>query len=315
MTITDTPPSGVTVLFFQLSITGATLTPQMGSGVSLLTSTHPIPVNVSQLQTEMDFLGNTNVPAGTYTGLSATFANPQLTIFNGTGAAIGSCANNTVCQLNPTASSLTLNFSSSPFPIILSANSPLAFQLDVNLNTVMQPDLSVNLGVTNGVTISQITPPAAGTPIPRMGSLLGTVQTPVGTNNQFTLQPWDGRTFTITVNSSTTYTYPSGVCAADNSTCVVAQQVVKVLVSLQSDGTLLASEVDYVQPATQQSVEGNIVALSTSGAIPSWTSSRRKRFLALRPTCFLWGITSESPCRAPVLLMRSIPAASRFRPD
>jgi hypothetical protein len=45
----------------------------------------------------------------------------------------------------------------------------------------------------------------------------------------------------------------------------VAQQVVKVTVSLQTDGTLLASEVDYIQPATQQSVEGNIVGLSTSG--------------------------------------------------
>jgi hypothetical protein len=38
-----------------------------------------------------------------------------------------------------------------------------------------------------------------------------------------------------------------------------------VTVSLQSDGSLLAAKVEYFQNATQQSVEGSIVGLSTSG--------------------------------------------------
>ena len=67
LTVTDTPPNGVTVLFFQLSITGATLTSSSGGSVSLLSSTNPIPVNVSQLQTDSAFLGSANVTAGTYT--------------------------------------------------------------------------------------------------------------------------------------------------------------------------------------------------------------------------------------------------------
>ena len=75
----------------------------------------------------------------------------------------------------------------------------------------------------------------------------------------------DGRTFTIDVDSSTTYDYPSSVCSTDNFSCLATQQVVKVEVSLQTDGTLLASEVNYVQPAGQMTVEGNIIRLSTSG--------------------------------------------------
>src|SRR5208283_2321011 len=51
LTITDTPPTGVTVLFFQLNITGASLSSQLGGSTSLLSGTNPIPVNVSQLQT------------------------------------------------------------------------------------------------------------------------------------------------------------------------------------------------------------------------------------------------------------------------
>ena len=70
LTVTDTPPAGVTVLFFQLSITGASLSP---GNVSLLSSTNPIPVNVAQLQTDSAFLGSANVPAGTYSSLSLTF--------------------------------------------------------------------------------------------------------------------------------------------------------------------------------------------------------------------------------------------------
>src|SRR5208283_2742151 len=132
-----------------------------------------------------------------------TFANPQLTIYNASDSAIAStCAVGTVCQLTPSASSLMLSFSSTPFPITLSANSPLAFKLDIHLDQVIQPDLSVNLGATNGVTLSQLPPPPTGGPIPGLGKLRGTVQS-VGAN-QFTLQSFFGWNFNILVNGSTT---------------------------------------------------------------------------------------------------------------
>src|SRR5208282_2680170 len=170
ITVTDTPPPGVAVLFFQLSITAANLTSSSGASVSLLPSSNPIPVNVAQLQTDSAFLGSANVAAGTYTSLSLTFSpNTQLTIFNGSGATIGSganaCATNTVCQLTPsTTGSLTLPFTTAPFPVTLAANSPLAFKVDIHLNTVIQSDLSVDLGATNGVTISQLPTPPSGAP-------------------------------------------------------------------------------------------------------------------------------------------------------
>jgi hypothetical protein len=261
LTVTDTPPSGVTVLFFQLNITAASLMSSSGS-VPLLSSTTPIPINVTQLLTEAAFLGSKNVAAGTYTGLSVTLANAQLTIFNDTGAAIGSCANQTVCQLPPTTTPVTLSFTTAPFPITLTANSPLVFKLDIHLDTVIQSDLTVNLAATNGVTVSQFFPPS-GREIPFIGKLVGIIQG-VG-SNQFTLQSRDGRTFTILVNSSTTYNYPSSVCSADAFSCLAKSQVVKVAISLQSDGTLLATAVDFIQTVGQQILEGTIVGLSTSG--------------------------------------------------
>lgn len=265
LSVTDTPPTGVTVLYFQLNITAATLTSSSGSTVSLLPSNGSIPVNVTQLQTNSAFLGTKNVAAGEeFTSLALTFANPQLTIYNSTGAAIGSCANDTVCDLQPTTTPLTLSFSSSPFPITVGSNPFLAFLLDINLNTVIQSDLSVNLGATNGVTVSQLTAPQ-----PHMGYVEGTVEstftsTTANPNQEgFTLETQDGRTFTIDVNSSTTYNYPSSVCSTDNFTCVGTQQVVQAQLTFAS-GVLTATEVNYEQAAGVTIFEGNIIRLSTS---------------------------------------------------
>ncbi len=264
LSVTDQPPTGVTVLFFQLSITGATLTSSSGSTVSLLPSNGSIPVNVTELQTNSAFLGSQSVAAGDYTSLALTFANPELTIYNSTGAAMGSCANDTVCELQPTTTPLTLTFSTTPFPITLSASSPLAFLLDVNLDTVIQSDLSVNLAATNGVTISTL--PA---PRPQMGFVEGTIQstfTSTASNSSqegFTLQTADGRTFSIDVDSNTTYNYPNSVCSTDNFACLAAQQVVQVQLTF-SNGSLTATAVNYEQAAGVTVFEGDIIRLSTS---------------------------------------------------
>jgi hypothetical protein len=204
--------------------------------------------------------------------MSLTFSNPQLTIFNSSDSSISStCAVGKVCQITPTTSGpLTLSFSTAPFPVTLSASSPLNFKLDIHLDTVIQSDLSLNLSATNGVTVSTAGPPPPGNGtnvmagvIPLIGKLTGTIQT-VGTN-QFTLQTIEGRSFTFEVNSSTTYSYPTSVCAADAFSCLANGQSVQVTVSLQSDGTLLAAAVNFIQLPTQQTVQGNIIGLSTSG--------------------------------------------------
>jgi len=268
LTVTDDPPAGVVVLFFQLSITGASFSP---GNVSLLSSTHSIPVNVSQLQADSAFLGSTNVAAGTYNSLTLTFADPELTIFNGTGAAIGNCAKNAVCQLTPATTPLTLTFSSKPFPLTVAANTPVALQLDIHLNKIIQSDLSVNMAAVNGVSVSQLPSFPAGRASSGLGRLFGTVQS-LGTN-QFTLQTAWGRTVSVDVNNSTTYNFPAnavcgGLCniACQGFGCLQVGDFLKVRVSLQSDGSLLASEVDYVEGPGQELYEGTIVSLNTAGA-------------------------------------------------
>jgi hypothetical protein len=166
---------------------------------------------------------------------------------------------------------LTLTFSSAPFPLTVTANQPVALQLDIHLNKIIQSDLSVNLSATNAVSVSQLPAFPAGHPSSGLGRLFGTVQS-LGTN-QFTLQTLWGRTLSIDVNSSTTYNIPAtaicgGLCniACQGFGCLLVGDVLEVRVSLQSDGSLLASEVDYIEGPGQQIYEGTIVSLNPSGS-------------------------------------------------
>src|SRR6202140_3530749 len=102
LAMTDTPPSNVSILSAEVTLTGATLNP---GNVSLFSGSTTI--ELTRLQTDIAYLATTsNVNAGTYTTLALTFANPMLTIENDTGSAIVSgtttCAVGAICTIAPT---------------------------------------------------------------------------------------------------------------------------------------------------------------------------------------------------------------------
>jgi hypothetical protein len=269
ISMTDDPPQGVQVLFFQVSLTAASLTPSSGSAssspVSLLNGNTPIQIDVTQLQALSAFLSTANVAPGSYSGLSLTFASPMLVIFNASDSSIAStCAVGSVCQLTPTIddNSATVDLTSSPFPVTVSANTPLGFLVDFHLNTIIQTDLSVNLGVTNGITVGEL----PSMPQPRFGFLNGTVESVNASQNQFTLQTLWGRTFTIETDSSTTFSdFPTSACSSAGIGCLAQGQDVQVQVSgVASGGILEASQVTYEQMASQQTVEGVVVGFNAT---------------------------------------------------
>ena len=84
LTVTDAPPAGVTVLSFEVSINSAVLNP---GNVQLITN--PQRIEVKQLETDSAFLSTMNVPAGTYQSITVNVTNPELTVMNNSGTAIG----------------------------------------------------------------------------------------------------------------------------------------------------------------------------------------------------------------------------------
>ena len=65
-----------------------------------------------------------------------------------TGAAIGSCADNSVCELTPSFNPTTAAISSTPFPITINASTVVGIRLDFNVASSIQTDLSINPTVT-----------------------------------------------------------------------------------------------------------------------------------------------------------------------
>lgn len=257
----DDPPTGVTILRFQVQITGASLQPADMTQPAVPMLTGPSSVELLHLQTETALLGNRNVPAATYSGLTATFANPQMTLFNQTSQTITvgttSCPSNQVCMVSPALnqSSVTVQGPTAPFPLTLTNNSPLALVMHFDVNTSVQGDLSV----TPSIVLNQILPqPNTGaTQMFHLVGIVGAINAPM-----FTLQAGFGSvTSQITTNANTQYDFGKA-CTADSFSCLVTGQVVRVDLELMPGGTLIASKVDLLGPQNQPVIEGTVISVN-----------------------------------------------------
>jgi len=117
MSVQDNPPAGVTVLSFEIQITSASLQPSNSANPAVPLIAKPTDVELEHLQSEPALLGSLNVAAGTYNGVSVSFANPRMVILNGSGAALtlpdgSACATNTACKLTPALKNTTVNVTS-----------------------------------------------------------------------------------------------------------------------------------------------------------------------------------------------------------
>jgi hypothetical protein len=260
VTIKDMPPAGVTVLSFEITVTGAVLQP---GNVSLVST--PIEIEVKQLEVETAFLNTVNVPAGTYNSLVLTVSNPELTIKNDTGQALttplGGCASGAVCEFEPNLStSVTINFAQ---PITIQANTPAGLVIDANLNTLISGNVGLDLSAANGFTVQQLL--GVGFPTGQLEDLeLTGVVANKGTD-QFTLQTHRGD-FTVRVDGNTQFEDfdTEASCAVNNFTCVQNGQVVEVEIALMAGGMLVAKEVEFEDDAVDDELEGIVVAIDSA---------------------------------------------------
>jgi hypothetical protein len=264
MTIHDTPPSGVSILSFEIHITGASLQPSAsGAAVSLLSA--PDEIELEHLQTNSAFIGSTSVPAGSYSGLTVTFANPRMTILNNTAAAItvGSqtCNVGQICEVTPALNQAGVSVNSNPpFPVTLSASSPVNLQMDFNLNSSIGADLSVTPTVTVTSATSGPGQPGEQEDIELVGSVTG-----VDSSNQsFTLQiPFSSQTDTIMTTGGTEFDFENDNCSTNNFACLANGQTVKVEAQMNS-GALTARDVEGVALPQTQTVMGTVVSLNVA---------------------------------------------------
>src|SRR5215472_12936553 len=265
LSIGDTPPSGVAVLFFEASISGATLQPSDSTKPPISVVSSPVEVEFGHLQTDTAFLSLAKVNPDTYSSLALTFGNAEMTIVNHSGAAIGSCANNTVCQLTPSFSTSTVTLSGAPFPVTIDMNSVVGIKLDLDVNSSVQSDLSINPSVTIA-HLRQRQDSDEGEEMEDLDELDGQV-TAVG-SNQFTLtNRRSGQSFMVNVDSNTVFEdFDRAGCTASpqDFTCVKTDQILDVRLSEDGTGTMLAKRVEFVTNASQLAIKGTITSVDSA---------------------------------------------------
>ena len=256
LAMTDTPPTNVSILSAEVTLTGATLSP---GNVSLLTT--PITVELTRLQTDVSFLSKTNVNAGSYTSLALTFANLSLTIENDTVSPIVSggttCKVSDICTIAPTTTANLLTTITLP-TLTVSSTTGAGLLVDVNLGNLLSSTLGADFKA--GTTVSEFTPAGAGIPPVGAEDVVGQVTSLDSVHNTFTLQNTTGQ-FSLAVDSTSTFfQFPPSLCTTSIFACLRANQILSVDISFRADGTAVARNIVFEDSDNSDTeVEGMIV--------------------------------------------------------
>jgi len=292
LVVQDTPPTGITVLSFQLQIASATLQP---GSISLLP--RPVTVDLAQLVTDTSFLASQVVDSGTYSSLTVTYANPQITLMNSSNAPFvtpaGTCAVGQVCTFTPKLNNASVTISSGVFPVTVTASSTTGLNLDLSITDLLQSDLSLTFASGQSVNLSLLSALASLTDQQsEIDAVLATVQSVNG--QQATIQTALGNSLTVDLNANTSYSYPSAVCSAANSSCLATGQIVDLNLSLLGDGSLSTQSVTYADASGGAAARATILATPASGAntfqvllhqaIPGSTSAANGTVVTVAPS-------------------------------
>lgn len=268
--VQDTPPAGVAIVSFEVQISNATIH-NSGTNADVPLVVKPMEVELEHLQSEPALLGSLNVPAGTYSSITATFANPQMEIFNNTAAPItvGTtvCAVKTACKLMPALNPATTTISTAPFPITLAANSPIGFLLHFDVNSSVSTDLST---ITPTIDLKELAPTAGAVIQEHMAGTITSLNSP-----DFTLQPGIGvpmpvsamlpPVVQIVTDANTVYRFAdflaASPCTMNSFACLAVGQTVLVAVNVQSDGSLHAVSVTLFEQFNP-AMEGTVVSVT-----------------------------------------------------
>jgi hypothetical protein len=232
------------ILSFAATITGITLTPQStlvpgGSiPVSVLPSGQSITLDFASLMDFATMLTISNVPVGTYSQLTVTLSNPQLTFLD------PSKSPPAITTIAPKLSSMAATLDLNPAVTVV-GQATVGVQLDFNLLKSVQTDM--NGQMTGTVTpVFNASSPSTGTTgsLAEFEDIRGLVQSVTTFSNNpafignFTLLTSAGPTLTINVSSSTGFDGVSGLSG------LTAGTFVEVDASLDTNGNVVARLVE-----------------------------------------------------------------------
>lgn len=239
------------VVTFEISAGPIALTPVNGSAITVLSGTRRI--ELEHLSETSEPLVLSNVPQGTYSSMTVTLANPEITFLNSSG---------TLTKIEP-AFNQTVTVSFSPAVNITAAAAVL--NVDLNLANSLTFDAQGNVtGVAISATSFTVSV-SANQNENQEEAENGELEDTIGTVNNVS-----GNSFTMTVGQngvSLTFTTDQNTEFKDGaSLATLVNMIVKVEGVTRSDGTLYAKEVETIENQDGMEAEGLVTQLTGSPA-------------------------------------------------
>jgi hypothetical protein len=247
--LTDAPADGVAA--FTIQLTGATLVGSNGVSTSISTGVQQIEIRHLALASTVA-LQTAGAPSGNYTALNLSFANPQMTLVDGSG-------NVTVLTATTTPSVTLANVTvNAPISMSLAPNGAAGLVMDFDLRQSISSDGSGNYVVTPVVNVSNVT---GSSTEPNLENAQGTVVSVPSSNAVNLLLEDTGQVVRVTTNPSTLFSADAGTV-----TSVSSGQYIDVDAAFQNDGTFLASRVNTVSSNPAMCFSGVVSGVTTDGS-------------------------------------------------
>lgn len=248
--IGDAP--GDNILAFEITINSIVLTDSAGKQTSVLSA--PARIELTRLAGTFAPLSHVTIPPGTYVSAAISVSNPEIVFLNSSGAQV---------KLEPALTNASVNVAFSPSLAVGAAAT--SFNFDFDVSKFVNFDAAGVPSVTPTITVV----PSANAGAGQIEAERGDVDEMKGivsstSSNSFTMTLRDGtQSLTFNTDSSTQFKDINGV--GD----LKAGMQVEVSATMQSDGSLLAREVEAEVELEGHEAEG----ASLEGLVTSTTGS------------------------------------------
>ncbi len=233
---------------FEITVTGITLNPG-NVQVSLPAGGVRLELTSLQITTDMIRFAQNSIPAGSYTSVDLTLANPEIKFRDET---TGNIVELEGTQLPLQPSSVTINVSFS-----IASGQLTALLFDFDLRALVVTDVGGNItGIdpTGNITVSLVN--VAGD-VGEFEDEVGLVVSVNATDSTFVFEPFSScQQVTITTDTATVF---EDFAAPNDFSSLQANQIVEVDADLRLDGTILAEKVEFEDDAMEDEIEGLIV--------------------------------------------------------
>jgi Domain of unknown function (DUF5666)/Domain of unknown function (DUF4382) len=262
VTVTSTPSQTFSFPFLDWQILSVQLINSSGGAVTIVQGALP-PVDFARLQTDSQFLGKalSAVPAGTYTNAKIQLAPSTATsyFYNSSSATLLGCASGAVCAIPSTVAGFGASTVTVPVNFTVAANSNTGFSLNFDLSKAVTSagGMTFDFTQSGAITLSALPRTGQSTGLDSLQNFTGTVTATTSTSISMSSLSSDTRTFTMASNVE--FDDPFTICTPPaNFGCLAVNQNVSVDAVVNSDGTLTAYEVEFLDKSGQEA-EGIIV--------------------------------------------------------